>query len=154
LGMPIIDTLTVMIKRLLARQSPFKADRRHIHHRLLVLGFNHREAVCLLYLLQGLLFVTAWFLRFESDLRVLLAFAAFTLVVLVSLHAAEHLNLRFHQPAANGRPPRAEPHRTRAKEGASWAAGFVLKATLGCFAIWVVLYGGRPSNDLRWFALL
>src|ERR1700679_2006494 len=43
LGMPLIDTMMVMTERLLAKQSPFRADRRHIHHRLLALGLQHWE---------------------------------------------------------------------------------------------------------------
>src|ERR1700759_5072084 len=55
LGLPIMDTLTVMLTRIRAGRSPFSADRNHLQHRLLALGFAHREAVILLYLLQVIL---------------------------------------------------------------------------------------------------
>jgi UDP-GlcNAc:undecaprenyl-phosphate/decaprenyl-phosphate GlcNAc-1-phosphate transferase len=42
---PIMDMVTVLILRLSLKQSPFKADKRHTHHRLLALGFGHK-AVC------------------------------------------------------------------------------------------------------------
>ena len=45
LGLPILDTLTVMAVRIREGRSPFAADRRHLHHRLLALGFDHFEAV-------------------------------------------------------------------------------------------------------------
>ena len=66
-GLPIADTLLSMTRRLVASvkllkssrarlkdrircaHSMFEADRRHIHHRLLALGFSHRRAVLVLY---------------------------------------------------------------------------------------------------------
>ncbi len=38
LGIPVLDALVVVARRLLAGVSPFKADQRHLHHRLLRLG--------------------------------------------------------------------------------------------------------------------
>jgi UDP-GlcNAc:undecaprenyl-phosphate GlcNAc-1-phosphate transferase len=45
LGFPVLDTLTVMITRILRKRSPFSADRNHFHHNLLDLGFRHPESV-------------------------------------------------------------------------------------------------------------
>ena len=41
---PLIDTLRVFIIRLLQFKSPFTADKNHLHHRLLTLGFSHKRA--------------------------------------------------------------------------------------------------------------
>lgn len=49
LGVPIIDTFWVIVRRLLAGKSPFTPDRGHIHHRLLDLGLRHRSTVLLIY---------------------------------------------------------------------------------------------------------
>lgn len=38
---PLLDTLRVFILRVTRGQSPFMADRNHIHHKLLNIGFNH-----------------------------------------------------------------------------------------------------------------
>ena len=43
LGVPIIDTFWIIIRRLAQGRSPFSADRGHFHHRLLDLGLTHRE---------------------------------------------------------------------------------------------------------------
>ena len=51
LGLPILDTLMVMGERIYEGRSPFVADRKHIHHRLLALGFHHYEAVVTIYAL-------------------------------------------------------------------------------------------------------
>jgi UDP-GlcNAc:undecaprenyl-phosphate GlcNAc-1-phosphate transferase len=67
LGLPIVDTMLSMVRRLigslrlfhadqaslrerfLGARSMFQPDKRHIHHRLLALGFSHRNAVLYLY---------------------------------------------------------------------------------------------------------
>lgn len=52
IGIPALDVLWVMIRRLVKGQSPFShADRKHLHFQLLDVGFGHREAVLLLYLI-------------------------------------------------------------------------------------------------------
>jgi UDP-GlcNAc:undecaprenyl-phosphate GlcNAc-1-phosphate transferase len=57
LGVPIIDTFWIIVRRLAAGQSPFTADRGHLHHRLLDLGLGHREAVLVIYGICGVLAV-------------------------------------------------------------------------------------------------
>lgn len=42
---PLFDTLRVFSVRIINRKSPFSADRIHIHHYLLDLGFTHRSVV-------------------------------------------------------------------------------------------------------------
>jgi UDP-GlcNAc:undecaprenyl-phosphate GlcNAc-1-phosphate transferase len=49
LGVPIIDTFWIIVRRLASGSSPFKPDRGHIHHRLLDLGLSHRQAVVFIY---------------------------------------------------------------------------------------------------------
>jgi len=44
LFIPIFDTLRVMVLRLRSGKSPFEADRNHMHHVLLDLGFTHKQA--------------------------------------------------------------------------------------------------------------
>lgn len=82
LGLPIMDTAAVMLTRIRAGRSPFSADSNHLHHRLLALGFAHREAVLIIYLMQVALVLLAYTLRFESDSDVFLAFCVFAGVVL------------------------------------------------------------------------
>jgi len=41
---PLIDIIRVFIIRLLQFKSPFTADKNHLHHRLLTLGFSHKRA--------------------------------------------------------------------------------------------------------------
>lgn len=45
---PIFDTARVFIIRIASGVSPFVADRNHIHHRMLKLGFNHLQTTFIL----------------------------------------------------------------------------------------------------------
>jgi UDP-GlcNAc:undecaprenyl-phosphate/decaprenyl-phosphate GlcNAc-1-phosphate transferase len=40
---PMADTIRVIIVRLMKKKSPFFPDRNHIHHKLLEMGFGHRN---------------------------------------------------------------------------------------------------------------
>jgi UDP-GlcNAc:undecaprenyl-phosphate GlcNAc-1-phosphate transferase len=45
---PIFDTVRIFIVRIASGVSPFTADRNHIHHRMLKLGFNHLQTTIIL----------------------------------------------------------------------------------------------------------
>jgi UDP-GlcNAc:undecaprenyl-phosphate GlcNAc-1-phosphate transferase len=49
LGVPILDTFWLIVRRVSERRSPFTADKAHIHHRLLDLGLSHRDTVLVIY---------------------------------------------------------------------------------------------------------
>ena len=104
LGLPILDTLTVMSTRILAGKSPFTPDRNHLHHRLLAIGFTHREAVALVYLLQVGLVLLAYFMRFEADLLVVAVFCAFAVLVLGPLQLARASGWRLRRVDSHGNP--------------------------------------------------
>jgi UDP-GlcNAc:undecaprenyl-phosphate/decaprenyl-phosphate GlcNAc-1-phosphate transferase len=91
LGLPIIDTVWVMIHRICKRQSPFAADLTHLHHKFLNLGFQHRFTVLLIY---GLSFSWAVFAVTFRNLPEYILLAVY-LVVSMSmyfglLHAVHH----------------------------------------------------------------
>lgn len=96
IGVPIVDTLGVIVRRLREGRSPFSSDRNHLHHKLLYLGFGHGEAVILIHALQAVLFLLAYLLRFESDAVVLAAFCAFALLVLGVLRVLGRSSWRAH----------------------------------------------------------
>lgn len=94
LGLPIMETILSMLRRLLKslrlvgtngntnhngffsldRWSIFRADRDHIHHRLLQLGFNHSRAVIFLYaislILGALAFSSVYFRNINQALLI------------------------------------------------------------------------------------
>lgn len=53
MGIPALDVLIVIIRRLWQKKSPFQADAGHLHHRLLEIGLTQRQAVLFLYFLAA-----------------------------------------------------------------------------------------------------
>jgi UDP-GlcNAc:undecaprenyl-phosphate GlcNAc-1-phosphate transferase len=51
LAVPILDMSAVILDRIRSGKSPFKADKRHLHHRLLKAGLSHRFTVLFIYTL-------------------------------------------------------------------------------------------------------
>jgi UDP-GlcNAc:undecaprenyl-phosphate GlcNAc-1-phosphate transferase len=49
LGLPILEVAVAVMRRFLSRKRLFDPDREHIHHKLLLRGISHRQAVLVLY---------------------------------------------------------------------------------------------------------
>lgn len=92
LGLPILDTLVVIVLRLSQGRSPFSADRQHIHHQLLDCGLSHSAAVSVIYIFQAILVGSALLLPYQSDLTVVGTFivecALFMALVRVGLRCS------------------------------------------------------------------
>ena len=58
LGIPILDTLFAIIRRLIKRKPIYLPDKCHLHHQLLELGLSHRNTVLAIYAMN-ILFATA-----------------------------------------------------------------------------------------------
>jgi UDP-GlcNAc:undecaprenyl-phosphate GlcNAc-1-phosphate transferase len=50
LAVPIFDTAFAIIRRIITRKPIYEGDRKHIHHRLLELGFSPLQTVIFLYI--------------------------------------------------------------------------------------------------------
>ncbi len=59
LGLPMFDTLFAIIRRLAHGQNPMAPDRGHIHHRLIDMGLNQKQAVAALYVISSSIAFTA-----------------------------------------------------------------------------------------------
>ncbi len=89
-ALPIFDTLSVMVQRTIQGRPLFAADQNHVHHRLLVLGFSHYQAVFLVYLTQSILITSAYFLRFDNDLLIVSVFIIFSLGLAVLIYVSHN----------------------------------------------------------------
>ncbi len=70
---PLYDTLRIFIYRALKGLSPFSADKKHIHHRLLKLGYQHRGAAVILYSANVLIILlTLTFYKLETNFQFLI----------------------------------------------------------------------------------
>ncbi len=53
LGIPILDAARVIFRRVRRGRPPMRADRSHLHHRLLAMGFTQRQVALLFYAISG-----------------------------------------------------------------------------------------------------
>jgi UDP-GlcNAc:undecaprenyl-phosphate GlcNAc-1-phosphate transferase len=75
LGVPIIDTFWILVRRIVTGNSPFTPDRGHIHHRLLDLGLSHSQTVLAIYGLCILLAVLTFVLSGTGQLYAFMGLA-------------------------------------------------------------------------------
>lgn len=66
LGVPILDTTVAIIRRKLSGRPATEADKMHLHHRLLAMGFTHRGAVLVVYGIAILFSLIALLLNVSS----------------------------------------------------------------------------------------
>ncbi len=78
---PVFDTLRVIILRMRKMQSPFKADKNHLHHQFLNLGFSHSKAVLFIAAINLIFIMLAWLLRSQSD-RLILPLIIFICIII------------------------------------------------------------------------
>ena len=90
---PVVDAIRVFFLRLLKKRSPFSADRLHIHHKLLDLGFKQGHVAIILYSVNILYILAAWFLRYE-DATLMFYILIISALVLTQL---PHLILRMRK---------------------------------------------------------
>jgi UDP-N-acetylmuramyl pentapeptide phosphotransferase/UDP-N-acetylglucosamine-1-phosphate transferase len=84
---PLFDTSRVFVTRMLRGQSPFKADRRHIHHLLIDYGFTHGEATLVLVVFNISMVTACLLLNPALDIHQLLLFELSTAALLtLGLH--------------------------------------------------------------------
>ncbi|MEK7581426.1 MAG: MraY family glycosyltransferase [Patescibacteria group bacterium] len=68
MAVPLIDGVFTVVRRIAEGKSPFTGDRKHLHHRLLELGFNPREVSLFYWLLCAILGAVALVLPADQKL--------------------------------------------------------------------------------------
>ena len=92
LGLPILDVAVAVVRRFLSRQPLFRADREHIHHRLISRGVSHKQAVLLLYGVSGGFGLLSLFLLNPNGRTLGVVLVVLGLGILVGLQ-----QLRYHE---------------------------------------------------------
>jgi UDP-GlcNAc:undecaprenyl-phosphate GlcNAc-1-phosphate transferase len=90
LAVPLMDTVCLMIRRMLKGGSPFAPDREHLHHVLQRMGFSHGETVMIVWLLALLLAsigVGGWWLGVSEYVMFYGFMALFVLYFVGMVHA-------------------------------------------------------------------
>ena len=83
LGIPILDTVWSIIRRVLSGKPIMNADKNHLHHRLLNRGFSHRQTVLFIYCISAILGVTAVLASGISTINMIVVVVVVVLVILL-----------------------------------------------------------------------
>jgi UDP-GlcNAc:undecaprenyl-phosphate GlcNAc-1-phosphate transferase len=82
----LLDLIMAVIRRTRRGESPFAADKMHLHHRLLEIGHSQRRAVLLIYLWAGILaFGAVSVTLFDGPVKFWVIGLALAVAVLVSI---------------------------------------------------------------------
>lgn len=98
LGVPIVDTFFAIIRRKMNRQPISSADKMHLHHRLMSMGFTHRGAVLTIYGFAVLFSMVALIYNYISSwgvvvLSIALLFAIELFIEMIGLIGPNHTPL-------------------------------------------------------------
>lgn len=109
LGLPIFDTCFAFIRRIAHGQSPMHADRGHVHHRLIDMGFSQKQAVAVLYIVSAILGLSAVVLTTVGAVKAMI----FLVALGVAGGAAASIFLHNNEKKQNGHgdhPANEEDH--------------------------------------------
>ena len=98
MGIPLMDVIFAPIRRFVLGQQLFTPDKNHIHHRLLLMGFTHKNAVLLLYAISIVMGILAFALvhaRNEGIALILFIFG--TTVFLIIRHIGNIRHIGTHE---------------------------------------------------------
>lgn len=156
LSVPIVDTGLVFAKRLYLGHSPFRADKRHIHHRLLDLGLTHQYVVVVFYVMQLLIASGAFLLSRQHDVLLLGYFFLVTLF-LALLSSTQHrallrygvARLRIYFHSING-----AGSSTLLKRYSFMLLNMLVGSALLLFIASVLLYSHVESRDIAFLSII
>ncbi len=107
LGLPLFDAMFAMIRRIYHGQSPMQADRGHLHHRLIDMGFSQKQTVFILYAISGVLGLTSVILAESGTLRALILLICVLIFLFIEgfLHQSAPANDNDEEDSKDGNNP-------------------------------------------------
>ncbi|TGN27130.1 glycosyltransferase family 4 protein [Empedobacter tilapiae] len=82
---PIVDTLYVFTIRIFRGRSPFSADKNHLHHQFLKLGFNHIKTSIILVIINIFFIIVGYYFRNIEINKLFLIFIVLSISFVLSL---------------------------------------------------------------------
>jgi UDP-GlcNAc:undecaprenyl-phosphate GlcNAc-1-phosphate transferase len=84
LAIPLFDFVFAFFRRVLKGQNPMKGDKGHLHHRLINMGLNQKQAVSVLYSVSTAFGIVAVIITSTGRMKALLFLIAFAVMGLIS----------------------------------------------------------------------
>lgn len=109
-GLPLCDTAFAFTRRIIHGKSPFTADRGHLHHRLIDMGFNQKQSVRILYAICGILGASALLVTEEQFYRAAIVIVAGFTIFLVNFLIVRREDERCKMGLEFGENAENKPH--------------------------------------------
>jgi len=85
MGIPILDVIWTILRRIFSGKHSYLADRQHLHFRLLDIGFSHRSTVLFLIFLSFIFGASSLFLQSQDKLIALIILFLVMLILAIFL---------------------------------------------------------------------
>jgi len=92
MGVPLVDSVFTIMRRVLSKKSPFHGDKKHLHHILLKLGYSQRQIALFYWIISGILGMISFLLESRSKVFAILMVIAITGGALLFLHSITNKN--------------------------------------------------------------
>lgn len=86
MGVPLVDFVFTIIRRIVSKKSPFQGDRKHLHHILLHIGLGQRQVALFYWSISGILGLLSLLLESRSKVFAIIMVIAITSGALFFLH--------------------------------------------------------------------
>ena len=86
MGIPMIDGTVTIARRMLSGKSPFRHDKKHLHHLLLEMGFGQRKVALFYWIISAILGSLSLFLSSKGKLFAVIMIIIITVGSLLFLH--------------------------------------------------------------------
>lgn len=87
MGVPLVDFIFTIIRRIINKQSPFKGDKKHLHHILLKLGYSQRQIALFYWSISAILGIISLTLTSKSKIFAMIMLGIIVGGTLFFLHA-------------------------------------------------------------------
>ncbi len=105
IGLPIFDMVTSALRRIATGRLPWAADREHVHHKLIDMGLNQKQAVAVLYAFSAILGIAAVILASSGAEKAVVLLAA---VLLSAIMGFRYLTMREKKAHIGAQKPTPE----------------------------------------------
>jgi len=92
MGVPLVDFVFTIARRILNKKSPFKGDKKHLHHMLLKLGYSQRQIALFYWIISAILGVISLTLESKSKIFAIIMLIAIMGGGLLFLHIVTDIN--------------------------------------------------------------
>ncbi|MBQ9003187.1 MAG: undecaprenyl/decaprenyl-phosphate alpha-N-acetylglucosaminyl 1-phosphate transferase [Eggerthellaceae bacterium] len=113
-GVPVLDTMSAIVRRLRGHQSIGQADLNHLHHRLMRAGLSQKRSVAVLWLCTAVLVVVGCLIsNYSGPVRWAIFLVLFVVVFVVIWHFGLFKPVLKHHYENRGRVGPRRPHKKK-----------------------------------------